>query len=456
MTDSTAIMAALSKIEKMDVNPYFGGLFTYVYETGDRKLREIQHKALNMFYDKNALDFTTFKSAAFFEREIVSFAKSISHADEQVLGTLTYGGTESILLTVKSARDFFKKTRGANEIPELVVPASGHPSWEKGADYFGLKLKLIPIDRDSKKVDLEALKSAIDSKTALVVGSAPNFPYGSIDPITEMGQIAKDKGVPLHVDACVGGFILPFFERLGEKIQTYDFQAEGVTSISMDTHKYGYSLKGSSVLLFRNPEMKRYSNYINISWPSYIFVNTSILSSRSVGPMASAWTAINYLGVDGYLSLTRKVISARNDLFRGLSKLGFNTTAPLESSILSLYNDNIDLLAFVYGMQKKSWYLEVQKEIKDVVPYNLHMTLSPVHDKLSKAFIRDANEVVKSPVSSEFKNIMEDLNKGDMTVLMKMVKEGAINPVLLIKVLEQIPEYSAKEITNEIVNEVFR
>ena len=456
MTDVGALMASLSQIEKMDVDPYSGGLFTYVYETGDKKFREIQHKALNMFYDKNALDFTTFKSAAFFEREIVRFAKSISHADDEVLGTLTYGGTESILLAVKSARDFFKMTRGTNGIPEIVLPTSGHPSWEKGAEYFGLKVKLVPVDRDEKKIDLEALKAAITDKTALIVGSAPNFPYGSIDPVAQMGQIAKDKGIPLHVDACVGGFILPFFEKLGEKVPTYDFRVEGVTSISLDTHKYGYSLKGSSVLLFRNPEMKKYSNYINISWPSYIYVNTSILSSRSVGPMASAWTAINYLGVDGYLSLTRKVISARNYMFKELNKLGFKTTAPLESSILSLYNDDIDLFGFVYGMQKKSWYLEVQKAIKDVVPYNIHMTLNPIHDKLSKAFIKDAKDVAKSPVSSEFKKLMEDLSKGDMTGLMKSVKEGSINPVLLIKVLEQIPEDSAKEMANVIVNEVFR
>ena len=456
MTSAPDILASLSKIEKMDVDPYSGNLFTYVYETGDKKLREIQHKALNMFYDRNALDFTTFKSAAFFEKEIVRYAKSISHANENVLGTLTYGGTESILLAVKSARDLFRKKNGKDEVPEIVLPSSGHPSWEKGAEYFDLKLKIIPIDRDSKKADLESLKSAINDRTALVVASAPNFPYGTVDPVSEMGQITKDREIPLHVDACVGGFILPYFEKLGEEIPTYDFREEGVTSISMDTHKYGYSLKGSSVLLFRNPEMKKYSNYINISWPSYIFVNTSILSSRSVGPMASAWTAINYLGTDGYQSLAKKVLSARNFLFNEMTKLGFKSTAPLESTILSLYNENIDPFGFVYGMEKRTWRLEVQKAVKDLVPYNIHMTLSPIHDKLSRAFIRAAKETIDSPQDPDFKKMMEGISTGDLAILMGMVKEGNINPALLVKLLEQIPEEYAKEMANEIVNEVFR
>lgn len=456
MVGTQDLLASLSQIEKMDVDPYSGNLFTYVYETGDKKLRKIQHKALDMFYDRNALDFTTFKSAAYFEREIVRFAKSISHADESVLGTLTYGGTESILLAVKSARDLFRKRRGKDVVPEIVIPSSGHPSWEKGAEYFDLKLKIIPIERESKKVDLEKLKAAINEKTALVVGSAPNFPYGTVDPIREMGQVTRDRGTLLHVDACVGGFILPFLEKLGEKVPVYDFREDGVTSLSMDTHKYGYSLKGSSVLLFRDQEMKKYSNYINISWPSYIFVNTSILSSRSVGPMASAWTAINYLGMDGYLSLTKKVQSARNYLFKELSKLGFKSTAPLESSILSLSNETVDLFSFVYEMQKRSWHLEVQKAIKDLVPYNIHMTLSPVHEKISRTFIKAAREAVNSPQDPDFSKLMEGISAGDLTVLMSMVKDGNINPVVLLKLLEQIPEESAREMANEIVNEVFR
>lgn len=440
----------------MDVDPYSGRLFGYVYETGDRRLRQIQHKALMMFYDRNALDFTTFKSAAFFEREIVLFAKTISHADKDVLGTLTYGGTESVLLAVKAARDVFRKKQGGTAVPEIVLPLTGHPSWAKAAEYFDLKTKIVPVDVKDKKVDLEALKSAISDRTALVVASAPNFPYGTVDPVRDVSQITLEKDIPLHVDACVGGFILPFLEKLGEKFPVWDFRVEGVTSISMDTHKYGYSPKGSSVLLFRNPEMKKYSNYINISWPSYIFVNTSILSSRSVGPMAAAWATIRYLGQKGYLSLAKKVLSARNTIFKGLSGLGFKLTAPLESSILSMYNEEIDLFEFVFGMRKRSWHLEVQRAITGLVPHNIHMTISPVHSGLSKQFVRAAKQTVDSLPDPDFAKAMEDFLGADVGTIMSSVKEGRINPTLFVKLIEQIPEEAAKELANHVVNEVFR
>jgi glutamate/tyrosine decarboxylase-like PLP-dependent enzyme len=456
MKGASEIEKNLFEIEKMDVDPYTGGLFTYVYETGNKDLRDIQHKALNLFYDRNALDFTTFRSAAFFEKEIVSFAKALSHAKENVLGTLTYGGTESILLAVKSARDFFRKNKGADIVPELVIPSSAHPSWAKAAEYFDLKLKIIPIDHETKKVDIESLKNSINERTAMVVGSAPNFPFGSIDPIHDMGEITKEKSVLLHVDACVGGFILPFFEQLGKKVPTYDFREEAVTSISMDVHKYGYALKGSSVLLFQNPEMKNYSNYINISWPSYIFVNTSILSSRSVGPMASAWAVISYLGMDGYLNLTKKVLSARDFIYREMNKLGFRTTSPIESSILSLYNNDIDLFNFVVQMHKRSWYIEIQKSIPELVPYNLHMTLTPIHDDVSKSFIKDVKETLKLPADAEFNALMNDISSGNLDNISRMVKEGTLNTVMLIKLLELIPEDFAKEAANQLVNEMFR
>ena len=160
--------------------------------------------------------------------------------------------------------------------------------------------------------------------------------------------------------------------------------------------------------------------------------------------------------MEGYQSLAKKVLSARNYLSKEMEKLGFRSTAPIESSILSMYNDTIDLFGFVYGMQKRSWHLEIQKAIQDLVPYNVHMTLSPVHNKLSKTFIRAARDTISSPPDPKFTELMGGLSKGNLSDLMTMVKEGDINPALLVKLLEQIPEESAKEMANEIVNEVFR
>jgi sphinganine-1-phosphate aldolase len=446
----------LQEIDRLDVDSYSGKLFTYVYETGDTNLREIAHRALNMFYDKNALDFTVFKSAVYFEREIVNFAKHLSHADENVLGTLTYGGTESVLLAVKSARDYFRKLKGKDVIPELILPISAHPSWEKAAEYFDLKVQKIPLDKVNKKADLESLKEVISNKSAIIVGSAPNFPYGSIDPIREMSEITEEKGILFHVDACVGGFILPFFEELGEKVPIYDYRVNGVTSISMDVHKYGYAPKGSSVLLFKNSDLKKYSEYINISWPSYIFVNTAILSSRSVGPMASGWAVINYLGNEGYIRLAKKVLSARKFIYEEMHKLGFKPTAPIESSILSLFNENIDLFNFVINMQKRSWNIPVQRGIPGLVANNIHMTLTPIHDIISKNFVADAKEVINQPVEREPAELMEDITKGNIENLSKMLREGTIDTVLIEKLLELIPADTAIEIAHNLVNEMFK
>lgn len=212
-------------------------------------------KALVKFYNKNMLDFTVYKSAIYFEREVVKFVKELLHGDDAV-GTFTYGGTESIILAVLAARNKFWKKEGRSTIPELVVPYTIHPLFFKAAHYLGLEVKIVDIDKNLK-VDVESLKNAITNKTALVALSAPNWPYGTIDPVKDVAEITREKGIPLHVDACVGGFILPFFEELGEKIEPFDFRIEGVTSISADVHKYGYSPKGASVVLFKTEELKK-------------------------------------------------------------------------------------------------------------------------------------------------------------------------------------------------------
>jgi len=274
----------LEKIEREDLNPYTGRLFAYVYETGDDELKKVAKEALLRFYDKNILDFTVFKSAIHFEREVVAFCKKLVNAEEKSTGTFTFGGTESIFLAVKSARDYYK-SKGKEGVPELIAPITIHPSFYKACHYLGLKVRKVRITEE-KKADVDALNEAINDKTSLIALSAPNWPYGTIDPIKEVAEIAQDGKILLHVDACLGGFILPFFEKIGENLTQFDFRVDGVTSISMDVHKYGYAPKGASVVLFRNSELKKHSMYVDVSSPGYIFVNAAVLSSRSVGPLS--------------------------------------------------------------------------------------------------------------------------------------------------------------------------
>ena len=213
-----------------------------------------------------------------------------------------------------------------------MVPVTGHPSIRKAAHLLGMRVEEAPVDPESKKADPEAVKALIDKNTALVVLSAPNYPYGVIDPIREIAEYTSDAGVLLHVDACIGGFILPFMEMLGEPVDLYDFRVEGVTSLSMDAHKYGYTPKGVSIILFRGDELKKHSIFVDLKWPGYPFINTTILSSRTAAPLAAAWTVFNYLGVEGYKKLTSQVLDARNRILGGLQRLGFKSLAPVESS----------------------------------------------------------------------------------------------------------------------------
>ncbi len=444
-------LAKLNEIEKNDLKAESGRLFAYIYETGEEEIKEIAYNALLKFYNKNVLDFTVFRSAVFFEKELVNFSKNLMNAPIEAVGSFTYGGTESIMLAVKAARDYYRKKYG-NYISELVVPITIHPSFYKAADYLGLKVKKVRIN-DEKKVDVEDLKEEISDKTALIAVSAPNWPYGTVDPVKEVAEIAVDSNIPLHVDACLGGYILPFLERLGENIPEFDFRVEGVTSISLDLHKYGYTPKGASILLFRNAELKKHSMYVDVSSPGYIFVNTAVLSSRSVGPMAAAYSVVDYLGMEGYLRLAEKVLKARNTIYKGLKEIGFESVAPIESSVLCM-TSKIDLFNFVVNMREFGWHFHLQKGLRDYnIPPNIHLTISPIHEKFAEIFIEDAKKAVNTPGKVSLKEIMKYVMEGDFSEIMKDFKKGKIDSSVIPLLLENLPEKFAVEIVKELVIE---
>lgn len=440
----------LEDAEREDIDPHSGRLFAYIYETGNEELRKLALKALKRFYNKNILDFTVFKSAIFFEKEVVGFCKKLLNAEEGAQGTFTYGGTESIMLAVLSARNHYLKSKG-NGVPEMVVPFTIHPSFLKSAHYFGLKVKMVDVD-ENLKADVEALKSAVSEKTALIALSAPNWPFGTIDNVREIAEYAFDKGIPLHVDACLGGFILPFFEKMGEKVPEFDFRVEGVTSISIDVHKYGYSPKGASVVLFRNAELKKHSMFVNTSNPGYVFVNPAVLSSRSVGPLASAFAVISYLREEGYLELAQKVLNARNRIYEGMKKLGFESTGPIESQVLSLYNKNADLFGFMQGMRKRGWHFHLQKGVERYeIPPNIHLTISPVHEDVADEFLRDAEQSLKEKSDISIDELLKKLAEGRLSELLKEFEEGRLDSSVAPFLLEKLDESFADEIVKELV-----
>jgi len=429
----------LEEIEKLDLLES-GKFFAYIYETGDELLKEKAMRALMKFYNKNMLDFTVYRSAIFFEKEVIKFCKELMHGTN-VYGTFTYGGTESIMLAVLAARNYFFKTKGKNVVPEILVPFTIHPSFFKAAHYLGLGVKIFDIN-EKMKADIESMKSLINDKTALIACSAPNWPYGTIDPVKEIAEIAYDNNIPLHVDACVGGFILPFFEKMGLINEIFDFRIEGISSISLDVHKYGYSPKGASVVLFKNEELKKASMFVDVSNPGYIFVNNAILSSRSVGPLAAAYATIKYLGEEGYMNLARKVWKARDIIYNGMLKLGFKNLGPIESPILALYNNDVDLASFMLKMRELGWHFHLQRAVKKYnIPLNIHLTISPIHERTAEDFLKDVEKALNSSIKIEF-----ELDK-----IGEYLKTGKIDSSLAPLFIEAFDEKEAIEIVKNLV-----
>ncbi len=297
----------------------------------------------------------------------------------------------------------------------------------------------------------------MSNRTALIALSAPNWPFGTIDPVEEIAEIAKDKGVLLHVDACLGGFVLPFFEMLGEEIPRFDFRVDGVTSISLDVHKYGYAPKGASVVLFRDAELKKCSMFVDVTSPGYVFVNQAVLSSRPEGPLAAAFAVIKYLGVGGYKELASKILSARKKIYGGLKRLGFESVGKVESSVLALTNPDLDLMGFVNNMKKLGWQLHLQKGLKEYdIPNNIHLTLSPIHDEVAEKFVEDAAKAVEMKPEVDTRQIYEMAERGEFAEIIKGIEEGKIDSSVIPMLLDSIPQEVAVELIKNIVVEWFR
>jgi len=405
------IMEQLGEYAKLDADPASGKLFTIAFESGSESLRDLAHQAFTMFMDKNILDFTEFRSAIKMEKDIIDIAKSLTHADDEAVGTYTFGGTESVFLAVKAARDRFYMKKGF-QIPELVMPVTAHPCYDKAAEYLGLKSIRVPVDTETLEGNPDAIREAITDQTAIIIGSVPNWPFGTLDPIKEIASIAEEREIWFHTDACVGGFILPFLKKLGEPIPDYDFSVSGVSSISLDPHKYAYSSLGASVVLFRKSFSKMLSQYANLRWPGYPIVNPGVLSSRSAGPVAATWAVLHHLGEAGYTDLARKILEARATLLDGLAKLNFKIMGRPRSPIIAFSSEDINLFNLSDALLRKGWHVNPQRGIAQLgIPRSIHLTVTPIHDKLAGQFISDL-AAAKAEIGQAPPSEVENLARG--------------------------------------------
>ena len=389
MTPSSEILARLNDLRSLDAPTHGGHLLSYVYDPGRADLDDLAAAAVKAMQPVNGLDPTTFRSVAVIEREVVDFARDALHADADVVGTATAGGTESCLLAVKTARDAWR-ARGGDGRPRLLGPTTIHAAFRKAAALFDLDLDLVPVDPVSGQTDAPAVTARLGADVALVVLSAPCYPYAAVDPIGEIAGAAQATGVDVHVDACVGAFALAFWPDWapGAAPEPWDFRVPGVTSLSADLHKYGYAPKGVSVLLQRGRDRQRHQWFAVSSWPGYPVVNPTLLGSKSAGPLAAAWAIIQALGTEGFTELTASMaastarVVAEIGAIEGLRVVG-RPSGPMVAVAADeqaprrvdphLWADAMGAHGFVVQLQPASTQSDGSR-----LPSTAHMTITPV------------------------------------------------------------------------------
>jgi sphinganine-1-phosphate aldolase len=302
--DKTKLLEEMKGFGSEDKDWRNGKVWSLVYHMNDDH-SDFMKTAYTSYFSENGLNPVAFKSLKRMEHEVIRMSLGLLNGDAKSVGNMTSGGTGSITIALLCYREYFlskrKLIRGIHSViqPEMILPASAHPAFRKAAHYFGIKVVKAPLDKNYR-VDVKKVKKLINFNTMLIVGSAPCYPYGVIDPIEDLGKLAKSKNIPLHVDACVGGFFLPFVEALGYPIPPFDFRVEGVTSISADIHKYGYAAKGASVILYRSMDIMKHQFFIDDDWCGGIYISPSLQGTKPGGAIAAAWAALRSVGMDGY------------------------------------------------------------------------------------------------------------------------------------------------------------
>jgi glutamate/tyrosine decarboxylase-like PLP-dependent enzyme len=337
-----------------------------------------------------------------FETQVVAMTAALLGSDGSVVGNMTTGGTESILLAVKTARDYARATRPHIRAPEIVMPITAHPAFDKAAQYFDLRVIHTPIDANFQ-ADVAAMRAAITPNTILVVGSAPQYAHGIVDPIPEIAALARERGLLCHVDACVGGMMLPFVRKLGYPVPDFDFRVPGVTSLSVDLHKYGYAAKGASVILYRTCELRRHQIYVHTDWAGGIYASPTMTGTRPGGAMAAAWAIMNYLGEEGYLKIADAVMQTTQKLQAGIRALdGLYILGHPAMSVFAIGADALDVYEVGDELSARGWHLDRQH-----LPPCLHMTVNYAHAQSADQFLldlADAVRAVKKPSARKIAN----------------------------------------------------
>lgn len=409
------ILRAMQAACQGDVNWRDGKAFSLVFQTNE-EVAALLKEVYTMFFSENGLNPSAFPSLRKFETEVVAMSAALLGGDGDVAGNMTSGGTESILLAVRTAREWARAHRPEVTRPEMLLPVTAHPAFEKAAHYFDVRPVYVPV-RPDFRADVTATAAAVTAQTVLVVASAPSYPHGVVDPVAELAGIAAEAGILCHVDACVGGYMLPFVRQLGYPVPEFDFQVPGVTSMSADLHKYGYAAKGASVILYRDARLRRHQYFAATEWPGGIYASPTMTGTRPGGAIAAAWAVMNYLGQEGYLAIAEEVMQTTLKIQTGIAAIpGLTVLSNPEMSVFAIASEGPNIYEVGDEMSARGWHLDRQQ-----FPPSLHLTVHAGHSHAVDEFLADleaATRLARKPGVRKAKNaLMVSLARGAANLL---------------------------------------
>ncbi len=394
-----AILREMERLSAMEEPRWRDGFASGAVYHGDKEYIDFLNKAYAINSQSNPLHADLWPSTVKYEAEVVSMTADMLGAsrigpgrepEDRICGTVTSGGTESILLAMKAYRDWARAKKGITK-PEMIVPTTAHAAFDKAAEYFNIRIVRVPVD-DEYKADVTATRKAITKNTIVLVGSAPSFPHGIIDPIAELAELARERGIGFHTDACLGGFVLPWAEKLGYNVPPFDFRVPGVTSISVDTHKYGYAPKGTSVVLYRGLELRHYQYFKTTDWPGGLYFSPTFAGSRPGALIAACWAAMVSIGEKGYLEATRKILQTAELIKAGIAKIPelYILGKPLWNIAFS--SRTLDIYRIMDYMTGKGWSLNGLHR-----PASVHICVTLRHTQkgVAERFIQDLQSAVE-------------------------------------------------------------
>jgi glutamate/tyrosine decarboxylase-like PLP-dependent enzyme len=389
--DRTEILHEMESMCDHEEMQWRDGFVSGAVYHGDQEHIDFLNKVYTIHSQSNPLHADVWPSTTKFEAEIVAMTAHMLSGDGQdICGTLSSGGTESILLAMKTYRDWARETKGITK-PEMIVPVTAHAAFDKASQYFGIRTIHIPVDSDFC-ADVEAARKAVSRNTVVIVGSAPSFPHGAIDPIEELSELARRHKVGFHTDACLGGFVLPWAERLGHPVPKFDFRLPGVTSISVDTHKYGYAAKGTSVILYRGQDLRHYQYYTATDWPGGLYFSPTFAGSRPGALSAACWAALTSVGVQGYMDATRKILATAEVIKRGIREIPELRVLGNPLFVVAFASDSLDIYKVLDQMTRKKWSLN---GLHKPACAHICVTLRHTQAGVAERFVEDLRESVE-------------------------------------------------------------